>query len=148
MRGRLEEIRAAGADLVFLGSGSPQMAADFRDRDVPGLTVLTDPSLETYRRLGMKRGVGATLGPRTWTAAARAVASGHMQKAPAGDAWQQGGLVVLARGGEIVYRRANRHAGDRPDLHAALRALRGEGTAHSPGRAAPVFRKKGHSDRP
>lgn len=123
MRGRQDDIRAAGAELVFLGSGSPAMAADFRERDVPGILVLTDPGLETYRRLGMRRGVAETLGPRTWGAAARAVATGHLQKPPAGDAWQQGGVVVLARGGEVVYRQANRHAGDRPDIDAALRAI-------------------------
>ena len=125
MRGRLDEIRAVGAELVFVGSGSPAMAARFQEREAPDVRVLTDPSRESFRDLGMKRGVARTLGPRTWIAAARALATGHRQTALQGDAWQQGGLYAMARGGEIVFAAPNEHAGVRPDLDAALAALRG-----------------------
>ena len=117
-------MRAAGAEMVFVGNGSPRFAARFKTRDAGGVEVYTDPSLEIYKELGMKRGVVATLSPRTWAAAARATARGHVQTGLEGDPWQQGGLVVFARGGEIVYSKPNRDAGDRPDVDAALKALR------------------------
>lgn len=123
MRGRLDDIREAGAELVFIGNGSPRLAARFGETRVPGITVLTDPSLDLYRALGMKRSVIATLGPQTWLGAARSVARGHIQTDRQGDPWQQGGLFAMARGGKIVYRRPNQDAADRPDLDAALRAL-------------------------
>lgn len=124
MRGQLDRIRAAGADLVFVGNGSVRLAARFQAAAAPGLPVYTDPDLGTYRALGMRRGVLATLGPQTWLAAARAFAGGQRQTGVEGDPWQQGGLFVLAKGGEIVYAQANRDAGERPDLDAALAALR------------------------
>ena len=123
MRGRLDDIRAAGAELVFVGNGSPQLARRFGETRVPGITVLTDPSLDVYRALGMKRSVIATMGPQTWFGAARSLARGNVQTELQGDPWQQGGLFAMARGGRIVYRRPNRDAADRPDLDAALRAL-------------------------
>ena len=123
MRARLDDIRAAGADLAFVGSGSPRLAARFQRTHTPGCTVLTDPSLKTYAALGLKRGVTETLGPSTWGAAIRALAGGHLQTAVQGDPWQQGGTFALARGGEVVYAHRNRHAGDRPDVDAALAAL-------------------------
>ena len=129
MRGRAAEVRSAGAQLIFVGNGSPAFAAHFKTRDAGGVDVYTDPSLAIYRQLGMKRGVGATLSPRTWAAAARATARGHIQTGIEGDPWQQGGVVVLARGGEIVYSRPNRDAGQRPRLDAALAALRRPATS-------------------
>jgi len=121
--GRLEEIRRAGADLVLVGNGRPDQAAAFARDEVPGVTVLTDPSLRTYRALDLRRGVLATLGPRSAIAAASAFRRGHRQAATAGDAWQQGGLAVIAPGGRILFVQRNRDAGDRPDLEGALAAL-------------------------
>lgn len=136
MRARLDEVRAAGADLAFVGSGSPRLAARFQTTHAPGCTVLTDPSLESYAALGLKRGVAETLGPRTWGSALRSLASGHVQTGMEGDPWQQGGTFALARGGEVVYAHANAHAGERPDLDAALAAVRASvsGSAPQPAR--------------
>ena len=71
MRGRLKEIEAAGAELVLVGNGSPRQAAGYRRLHAPDCRVLTDPSLEAYRALRLKRGVMATMGPTTWMRAAR-----------------------------------------------------------------------------
>ena len=122
--GRLDEIRKAGAELVLIGNGRPDQAAAFARDEAPGVTVLTDPSLRTYRALDLRRGVLATLGPRSALAAASAFRRGHRQAATAGDAWQQGGLAVVAPGGRIVFVQRNRDAGDRPDVDGALAALR------------------------
>jgi hypothetical protein len=123
LRGRLDEVHAAGAELVFIGNGSPRLAKRFAETRARGVTVLTDPSLDVYRALGMKRSVIATLGPQTWLGVARSLARGNMQQVVQGDPWQQGGLLAMARGGRIVYRRPNRDAAERPDLAAALEAL-------------------------
>ncbi len=122
--GRLDEIRRAGADLVLIGNGRPDQATAFARDEVPGVTVLTDPSLRTYRALDLRRGVLATLGPRSALAAASAFRRGHRQAATAGDAWQQGGLAVVAPGGRILFVQQNRDAGERPDVEGALAALR------------------------
>jgi hypothetical protein len=124
--GRLEEIHAAGAELVFVGNGRPEQAAAFASREVPGRTVLTDPSRRTYRALGMIRGVLPTLGPGSAVAAFGAALWGHRQTPVEGDPWQQGGLVLVGRGGRILFFQRNRDAGDRPDLDGALAALGAE----------------------
>ena len=119
---RLDEIRRAGADLVLIGNGRSDQATAFA-HEVPGVTVLTDPSLRTYRALELRRGVLATLSPRSAIAAASAFRSGHRQTATAGDPWQQGGLAVVAPGGRILFVQQNSDAGERPDVDGALRAL-------------------------
>lgn len=125
MAGRKAEIEAAGAGLAFIGNGSPRFAASFQAREVPGCVVLTSPSLDVYRALGFKRGVLATLGPRSILAGAGASLRGRRQTARQGDAWQQGGLAVLMPDGSLPFIQRNDSAGDRPDLEGALRALAG-----------------------
>jgi hypothetical protein len=124
LAGRLAEIRAAGAELVFVGNGSPDQAARFAAGEVPGCTVLTDPSLAAYRALGMVRGVLPTLGPASIAVGVGAALRGRRQSALQGDPWQQGGLLLLGTGGRVLFVQRNRNAGDRPDLDSALRALR------------------------
>jgi peroxiredoxin len=124
LRDRLDDIRAAGAELVLVGNGSVQFAARFQAEKAPDCAVFTDPSLEAYRELGMKRGVWATLSPAALLASVRATRRGYRQTSTEGDGWQQGGTYAVAKGGRIVYAKANRNAGDRPDLDAALAALR------------------------
>ena len=112
----------AGADLVFVGSGSPAHARQFQERQAPGIAVFADPSLRTYQSLGLKRGVAATLGPRSVLAGARSTLRGHVQTRVQGDPWQQGGLFAVAPGGEILFAQRNADAADRPRLDEALRA--------------------------
>lgn len=124
LHGRRAEIEAAGAELIFIGNGSPAFAGRFAERQVPGARVLTDPSLAIHRALGLKRGVMATLGPASLVAGVKSTLKGHRQTAIEGDPWQQGGLLVAVPGGELIFEQRNQDAGDRPDLDGALGALR------------------------
>jgi hypothetical protein len=124
LRGRSEDIKAGGADLVFVGNGAVPFAKHFREREVPGFKVYTDPSRESYRALGLKRSLLGTLGPRSLLAGMRATSAGHVQTSVEGDAFQLGGFFAVARGGEIRYAELYSSAGDRPDIDHALAALR------------------------
>ena len=126
MRSRSGDIRASGADLVFIGNGAVPFAKHFKEHEVPGFEVYTDPSRESYQALGLKRSLLGTLGPRSLLAGMRAVRAGHAQTSVEGDAFQLGGFFALARGGEIRYGEIHSSAGDRPDEDAALAALRGD----------------------
>ena len=90
---------------------------------MPGCIVLTDSSLDAYRGLGMKRGIAATLGPKSLIAGLRSTIHGHRQTSIAGDPWQQGGLFVAVPGAELIWEQQNQDAGDRPQLEEALAAL-------------------------
>ena len=120
--GKLAEIEAAGARLVLVGNGSPEQAAGFA-KQFPGVTILTDPSRDSYRALGMRRGVAATFNPTSLLSGVGAALRGNRQTSVEGDPWQQGGLLLLGPGGQVLRLQRNRSAGDRPDLDKALRAL-------------------------
>lgn len=124
MRGRLGDIRVVGAELVLVGNGSIQFAARFHRDKAPEVDVFTDPSLRTYQALGMRRGLATTISPSAAVATLGAMRRGYRQTSIQGDALQQGGTYAVAKGGQIVYAYANHNPGDRPDLDAALAALR------------------------
>lgn len=126
MRGRRDDIVAAGAELVIVGNGSVAHARQFRERHVPECAVYTDPELKVYGALGFRRSVGATLGPRSALGFARASLKGHRQTSIEGDPWQQGGLIVLSPGGALQHIQRFRDAGGRPDVDAALAVLKAQ----------------------
>ena len=123
LRGRRGNVEEAGAELILIGNGSIAQALAFQRARAPEIRVFTDPTLASYKALGMTRGAGATLNPGSVLAGFRATTRGHIQSSTQGDGWQQGGLYAVAKGGTIVYSQPNRAAGDRPDLGAALKAL-------------------------
>ena len=124
LRGRLDDIRALGAELVVVGNGSVAHARAFADAQGLDCPVFTDPGRETYAAAGLRRSVGSSVNLRTMRHAARARKRGHRQGAVQGDAWQQGGVLVIATGGEILFRYVSREAGDHPEPDDLLEVLR------------------------
>nr|MDQ3068140.1 AhpC/TSA family protein [Acidobacteriota bacterium] len=111
----LDRIRASGAELLVVGSGSVDEARAFRDERRLRMPLVTDPALHAYRALGMRRGLGAFFTPAAIGQYLRAMRQGFAQSRVAGDAMQQGGVVVIAPGGSERYRHVSRFAGDHPD---------------------------------
>lgn len=124
MRARKHDIEAAGASLVFVGNGAVPFARNFQETRVPGFEVYTDPSRESYRALGLRRGLWGVLNPTSLRVGWRARRAGFEQTTVEGDPLQLGGFFAVARGGEILYSHVHTSAGDRPDVDAALAALR------------------------
>lgn len=118
-------MRRKGANVAIIGNGLPAMAKGFVDR--LGLAgearVLTDPKRQSYRLAGFRRGVWATLGPHALVNLLRALRKGLGTRKIEGDAWQQGGTLVVARGGEVLFRYASSHQGDRAGPQRLLAAL-------------------------
>jgi hypothetical protein len=123
LRERADRLNARGARLTLVGNGTVEQAKRFHLDQAPDCDVLTDPSLTSYRALGLRRSVAGTLGPRSVAAGIRSTMKGHIQKSVQGDPWQLGGIYVLARGGTTIYSKKFRNAGERPDLTAILKAL-------------------------
>ena len=129
MRGILPTIHDAGAELVVIGNGLPEMARAFSE-DV-GLTtpLYTDPTRRSYALAGLKRGVLATFSLRGVAHAARAMKKGFRQSATRGDALQQGGVLVIDRGGRILYAHRDNEAGDltpNEEVVAAVKSLKAD----------------------
>lgn len=120
-RSRAAELKAAGVKLFFIGNGTPLMAKDFQEyMEIPQLPVWTDPKRQTYAHLGFKRGVLSVLDGALLKYARRALKAGFTQGRTQGDPVQQGGVLVVKRGGEVVYGYASATAGDHPPLDEVI----------------------------
>jgi peroxiredoxin len=116
-------IRARGAELCVVGSGLPFQAAAFRDEARLEFPLYVDPGLAAYRAAGLRRGVLTVVDPRAVVATARALVHGHGAGRIQGDEWQQGGALVIAPDGRVLYRFVSRFMGDHVDRDELLRAL-------------------------
>jgi hypothetical protein len=101
------------------------MAQDFREGQRVGAAIWVDPKRSTYRHLGFKRGPGSTIfSLATSRHALRALGKGFLQGKTQGDPWQQGGVLVVGKGGEPVYCYASEEAGDMAPMKDVLAAAR------------------------
>jgi hypothetical protein len=98
------------------------MATAFVRQHAGVVPVFSDPARRTFRAAGMRRSLWATLHWRLVVNLVRALRRGFRQGSVQGDAWQQGGVVVIDAGGSIVHRQVDRAGGDPIDV-AAVRAV-------------------------
>ena len=127
MRPHAEAFEKAGAKLAVIGNGWPAMAKSWAQHvGFPAsVAVLTDPSRKAYDLAGMKRSLALTLfNPRSLARWLKARARGFRQGKLAGDAWQQGGALVVLPGGKISYRYVSLGPGDHPSPETLLSAVR------------------------
>lgn len=129
LRGRDQELAAAGARVVFVGNGTAAMAKDFAAQHAGAHEVLSDPSRQAFAAAGMRRSVGATLHWRLLRNAVRAFRRGFRQTKVQGDPWQQGGVLVFAGDGRLAYEQQDRVGGDELDLDSVVAAVRAIGRA-------------------
>lgn len=119
-----DAIRAAGAELVLIGSGTPAFAQAFAEDFGIEAPLYVDPERRTYRALGMARpGLLALLtSPKVIAAALRALRAGFRQGPIRGDPYQLGGVLVVGRRGELLFRHVADDAGDHPHIPEIVRA--------------------------
>ncbi len=126
MRPHVKEIRDGGGELVVVGSGAPHFARAFReDMEIADVPVFSDEKLRSYQLAGFQRTVGGVIHPAAAWAWVRSMARGHLQRGQQGDPLQNGGVMVVTRGGEVVYKYASRHGGDHPAATEIIAAVRG-----------------------
>ncbi len=85
--------------------------------------LLTDPSLESFKFLEFKGGLGDIIGIKSFTKGFSALKSGFMPGSLQGHALQLGGAIVVAPEGAITYFFKSSAAGDHPPVEALLGAL-------------------------
>lgn len=120
---KIDALRAAGAELYVIGNGSPSFIDGFRETTGYDGPLYTDPSLAVYAAAGLKRGVATVLSPRAALAGISALRHGFRQGKTQGDAWQQGGVVVIEPGGDVVWTHVSDYAGDNAAPDEILRQL-------------------------
>jgi len=126
------QIEAMGADLLFVGSGTPEHARWFIEDFGIQAAVYSDEAREAYRALGARSGLATSLHPRTLWRGMRAFLRGHRQSRTMGDANQQGGVCIVTPAGAMPYRYVSAYAGDHPDPAEVLNALEGIGVHPQP----------------
>jgi hypothetical protein len=120
---KVDEIHAAGAELIVIGNGAPHFIAGFRELTGYSGPLYTDPSLAAYEAAHLERGVTTVLNPKALMPTLKAFARGGKQGLTQGDAWQQGGVLVIATDGAVMYQHVSKRPGDNAspdDIVAAL----------------------------
>ena len=115
MRPLVPELVRDGVAVVFIGNGAPHFAQAFDEEfglTKAGAEVVTDPTRAVYRAAGLTRSLWATLRPRVFAAGLAMKRRGHRGVSLQGDPWQQGGVLVLDRKGNVIYRHVDRWLGD------------------------------------
>lgn len=114
---RLAELDRLGVRVVLVGCGGADEIAGFVERqklDDKHVQVFTDPTREAFRRAGFVRSVWGTVGPLATVRLLRALVRGHENHpfSQRGAFTQQGGTILVRRGGTVaLYDRAE-HFGD------------------------------------
>ncbi len=104
--------RADVPNLVVIGSGAPHFIAGFRETTGYTGPIYTDPTLAVYKAAELKRGFGKTFNLRGAAATVGSMRRGFRQGKTMGDATQQGGVLVVAPDGRILYHHISEYPGD------------------------------------
>ena len=122
---RHEDVRAAGAEIFVIGNGAPMFIEGFRETTGYTGPVYTDPSLAAYRAARLERGVRTLLSVGAAARTVGALARGFRQGRTQGDNLQQGGALVIARDGSVLWHHVSKSPGDNADPDQIIRVLRG-----------------------
>jgi hypothetical protein len=117
------EIRARGAGLVLIGSGTHTQAREFAQSAAFAGELYVDPKREAFQALGLHRSVLRVLDPRALWRAAAARRAGFRGGPLAGDPWQQGGTLVVGPGNRLHFAHRDRRADDHARTEDLLGAL-------------------------
>jgi hypothetical protein len=124
LRPHVDELRGIGIEPNVIGSGTPAEAREFAELMNTGtLPIWSDPALASYRAAGLKRSIGATLGPSTWLKGAKAMLT-HRQRRTAGDRWQHGGAMYVRPDDAVTWHFISQAGGDHPPLDQLIAEAR------------------------
>lgn len=124
LRDVTEEIHFQGAELIIVGSGTPEQAGWFIEDYEMTTPVFTDPSLAAYNAVGARRGVLTLLHPKAFLNRFVSLCKGYRQSRTMGSATQQGAVLLVMPDGSIPYRYISTASGDHPKPMAVLEALK------------------------
>ena len=122
-----DEFEAANAGLVLIGQLTPRHAVHFRRRQKIELPVLADEERVSYKAAGAKvGGLGELFGPKVVAKGTlTSLRTRKVQGRTIGHPAQLGGAMVIAPGGEVLFKHMAKDASDNtepPELLAAVNA--------------------------
>jgi len=128
LRSLRDHASASAAQVTFLAVSHAPEQATARWLDAIGgagqVTVVADADRAAYAAWGLGRSrLGHFAGPRSMLAVARLARHGVRNRHPTGSRWQSAGTFAVDAEGTVRWRHLPEHAGDLPDLDAAIAAL-------------------------
>ena len=125
----LREAAAAEPEVQFVAVSHAPTAATATWCDavggMEGVRVLIDDDRVHYATWGLGRtSLGHFMGRESMRAVARLARQGVRNRHPHGTRWQRSGTFAIDAGGTVRWRHVAKHAGDLPDLRAALAAAK------------------------
>ena len=118
------QFHDAGAELIIVGNGAPDQAANFVAEHQISTPVFTDPTMEVYRVVGARKGVLPLLHPKAFLNRIRSLLRGYRQSRTMGSKTQQGGVLIIMPDGSVPYRFMSKASGDHPAPEAVLGTLK------------------------
>ncbi|MFN2354723.1 MAG: peroxiredoxin-like family protein [Desulfopila sp.] len=112
-----------GAELVVIGCGEPGHIKEFRKVTGYGGKILTDPSREAFKILGLTSSLGGLLGRKMFSRAISALRQGVKPGSLQGNALQLGGAVIINSDESIQYIYRSVEAADDPPVREMLAAV-------------------------
>jgi len=112
--------------VVAIGQGLPAMAADFKKKFKIPHPLLVDQKRTTYKALQLKKGKARDIvNPGVLAKGTLEVLKGNIQGvAPKGTSMTQlGGVVIVDKGGEIVFTHRSQNAADNLPVDEVMASL-------------------------
>lgn len=123
LRNRCQEILEQQADLFLIAPSTAEQANRATvEFNVP-YQMLADPKRVAFAAAGMRRDLFSNLNVRTLQYFLRTWKKGIRQKGIQGNPFQQGGAIVVERGGVLKFHYVGKAAGDHPDLDQVIAAI-------------------------
>lgn len=124
LRDAYEDFRAAGADIVAIGMGLPEDAAEFKSsRNIP-FRLLADTDQETYRALDIERAsLAKFVTPSVLLKGTANLLKGEPSRPTRLDMKQLGGVAIVDTNGEIVFLHRSNSPADNAPVEKLLAAL-------------------------
>ena len=124
MRGRYEEIKAKGAELVAIGTGDARYARAFIDDEEIPFPVLLDEEAEAADAASVRTGrMMQLMGPRTAAGVAKAVAAGKRQHRLGKRTRQLGATFVIGPGDVVHYEHLDDDVSDHAPIDDVIAAI-------------------------
>ena len=119
----IDRIHATGAELYVIGNGTPNFIDGFRETTGFSGAIYTDPTLAVFRAAQLKRGLRNVLNLGAVKSSLGALRRGFRQGRTQGDNLQQGGVLVVANDGRVLWQHVSDHPGDNASSDDIVRAL-------------------------
>jgi len=114
LRGLQAELAGHGAKIVAIGNGSADQARAFAQEFAGDIEIYTDEERTSYQAAGWTASLASALSPKLLTRGLRASRAGHKQDGVQGNAWQQGGMLIVGPGDVLHASYRSKGPGDHP----------------------------------